>query len=48
MNNAMIVCLAKNPEVNHGLHVEYIRYLYNEDYREAVTDMEEISLLSRF
>lgn len=43
MNNAMIVCLAKNPEVNHGLHVEYIRYLYNEDYRDTIKMANELA-----
>lgn len=42
MNKNMIVCLSKDPSTGE-LHIEYIRYMYSEDYRDTIQMANELA-----
>lgn len=42
MNKSMIVCISKDP-ATQAFHVEYIRYMYSEDYRDTIKMANELA-----
>ena len=42
MNKNMIVCLSKDPTTGE-LHIEYIRYMFSEDYRDTIQMANELA-----
>ena len=42
MNKNMIVCLSKDPTTG-ALHIEYIRYMFSEDYRYTIQMANELA-----